>query len=393
MIRFRACTAIHQLSSCMCVGLPLTSNRQFYSRHQCSDSKGIAISPQFCNAVEAMFPAVVNARRRNIRTPERRVSDMKHRSPANGMLPHSLSPTKLASASDSESNVATVGSWMLRRGSPSTDHPQSAGQDIGHVFTEAAALDSKAQFRSINHAGTSLSQNRHRQGHYGFNATAHTNDRAVALACVASATPPLSPPLFIHIRACRYRIQSHPFLKKDKDARAPHTASPITKASPETLPRVHVQGQFGHSVNLDQSLVANRGDIVQKYSSVTKQRGFQDAGALQELHAEHRQRTLQLPFPNPAPPSMECSSFLGDASRKTALQTIQCVAAAFNMKRIFALTTFNQFSVADIPAFMSPFPRMKPLAIFFWTVCCLALQYQPTRSRHQRYSIQQTPAI
>ena len=140
-----------------------------------------------------MFPAVVNARRRNIRTPERRVSDMKHRSPADGIFPHSLSPTKLASASDSQSNVATVGSWMLRRGSPSTDHPQSADQDI----TEAAAMDSKAQFRSINHAGTSPSQNRHRQGHYGFNATAHTNDRAVALACVASATLPLSPPLSV----------------------------------------------------------------------------------------------------------------------------------------------------------------------------------------------------
>jgi hypothetical protein len=196
---------------------------------------------------------------------------------------------------------------------------------------------------------------------------------------------PYPPPLCIHIRACRYRIQSHPFLKKNKDARAPHTVSPITKVSLETLPRVHVQGQFGHSVNLDQSLVANRGDIVQKYSSVTKQRGFQDAGALQELHAEHRQRTLQLPFPNPAPPSMERSSFIGDASRKTALQTIQCVAAAFNIKQIFALTIFNQFSFADIRAFMSPFPRMKPSANFFWTVCCLALRYQPTHSRHQHY--------
>jgi hypothetical protein len=135
------------------------------------------------------------------------------------------------------------------------------------------------------------------------------------------------PPACTHKRPCRYRIQSHPFLKRDKDTRPLHPVSPATKNSPESLPRVHVQGQFGHSVDLDQTLVTNRGDIVQKYASVTKQRGFLGAWELQELHEEHRQRKLQLPFPNPTPPSLDRLSLLGDASRKAALYSIQCVEA------------------------------------------------------------------
>jgi hypothetical protein len=141
-------------------------------------------------------------------------------------------------------------------------------------------------------------------------------------------------PLCTHKRPCRYRIQSHPFLKKDKDTRPPHPVSPIMKLYPESLPRVHVQGQFGHSVDLDQTLVANRGDIVQKYASVTKQQGFQGAGELQELHEEHRQRKLQLPFPNPTPPSLDRLSLLGDASRKAALYNIQCVEAPLPCIRV-----------------------------------------------------------
>ena len=125
--------------------------------------------------------------------------------------------------------------------------------------------------------------------------------------------------------AHRYRIQTHPFLKKDKDSRVILPVSLNTKAShPIPLPRVHVQGQFGHSVELEQMLVLNRGDIVQKYSNVTKQRGFQDLGALHELHEENKQRKLNLPFPNPVPPSPMTSS-LEDASRKSALQSMQYV--------------------------------------------------------------------
>jgi hypothetical protein len=123
----------------------------------------------------------------------------------------------------------------------------------------------------------------------------------------------------------RYRIQSHPFLKKDKDLRTHQSASPNSKLSPISLPRVHVQGQFGHSVVLDQSLVLSRGDIVQKYSNVTRQRGFQDVGALRELNEEHRQRKLNLPFPNPLPPSPISLSLLEDGSRKSTLQKIQYI--------------------------------------------------------------------
>jgi hypothetical protein len=82
---------------------------------------------------------------------------------------------------------------------------------------------------------------------------------------------------------------------------------------------------------LDPVLVANRGDIVQKYSSVTKQRGFQDAAALQELHEEHRQRNLQLSFPNPSPPSLAGLSLLADAPRKAALHNIQCATALLHI--------------------------------------------------------------
>jgi hypothetical protein len=117
-------------------------------------------------------------------------------------------------------------------------------------------------------------------------------------------------------------VKTHPYLKKEKDS-STTPVSPSTKLSSLQFPRVHVQGPFGHSVDLNQSLVLNRGDIVQKYSNVTMQRGFQDAGEFQDLHEEYRQRNLQLPFPNPMPPLPARSASFADVSRKMALQNIQ----------------------------------------------------------------------
>jgi hypothetical protein len=134
---------------------------------------------------ETMFPAVVHARRRNIRTPERRISDMKRRSPSDGIFPHSLSPRKFSPAADPPSDVATVGSWMLR-----TDlHSRSHSQTANHETSNDRICDVEARHRAASSLPSSPSQPPRRQGHYGFNATAHTNDRAVALACVMPATP------------------------------------------------------------------------------------------------------------------------------------------------------------------------------------------------------------
>jgi hypothetical protein len=138
------------------------------------------------NLGETMFPAVVHARRRNIRTPERRISDMKHRSPSDGILPHSLSPRKISPAADPSSDVATVGSWMLRTELLSRSHAQTANQEASNERN----CDGEARHRASTSLPSSPNQLPRRQGHYGFNATAHTNDRAVALACVMPATSP-----------------------------------------------------------------------------------------------------------------------------------------------------------------------------------------------------------
>ena len=123
-----------------------------------------------------MFPAVVHARRRNIRTPERRVSEMQRRSPSDGIMPHSVSPEKGVTLTEPFSSAATVGSsWMLRcdtRAEVHTEVPQRIPEDSRAATTKLL--------------GSLPGQLRHRQEHYGFNPTAHTNDRAVALACVAA---------------------------------------------------------------------------------------------------------------------------------------------------------------------------------------------------------------
>jgi len=106
------------------------------------------------------------------------------------------------------------------------------------------------------------------------------------------------------------------------------------------LRRVHVQGQFGHSVELHQSIVENRGDIVQKYSSVTKQRGFQDAEAMQQRHVEQLQRRLDLPFPNPVPPAPARLLICGRRCAENHLEGIQ-----------YANTTRNRFKQATHPLF------------------------------------------
>lgn len=131
-------------------------------------------------------------------------------------------------------------------------------------------------------------------------------------------------------------------MRKDKQARSSPAPSPapLSTLSPPPLRRVHVQGQFGHSVELHQSIVENRGDIVQKYSSVTKQRGFQDAEAMQQRHVEQLQRRLDLPFPNPVPPAPARLLSVADAARKTTLQGIQ-----------YANTTRNRFKRATHPLF------------------------------------------
>ena len=127
-----------------------------------------------------MFPAVAQARRRNIRTPERRVSDMQRRSPSDGILRHSLSPRKSPSAELSSDAVTVGSSWMLRRasGAESSEHPRACALPQGSVSLPLA----------VTNGG--LSPSRHGQGHYGFNATAHTNDRAVALACDSASRLP-----------------------------------------------------------------------------------------------------------------------------------------------------------------------------------------------------------
>ena len=126
-----------------------------------------------------MFPAVVHARRRNIRTPERRVSQMQRRSPSDGIMPHSLSPEKGVTLTEPFSSAATVGSsWMLRYDTRAEVHAE---------IPPRIPEDSRAATTNLlgNLLG-SPGQLRHRQEHYGFNPTAHTNDRAVALACVAA---------------------------------------------------------------------------------------------------------------------------------------------------------------------------------------------------------------
>ncbi len=136
-----------------------------------------------------MFPAVIHARRRNIRTPERRVSDMQRRSPSDGILPHSLSPRKSPSAELSSDAVTVGSSWILRRasGTESSNHPHAGTPPQGSVSLPRAATNG------------GFSPSRHGQGHYGFNATAHTNDRAVALAC-DPASRAASHPHFSHTR-------------------------------------------------------------------------------------------------------------------------------------------------------------------------------------------------
>lgn len=139
---------------------------------------------------DIMFPAVIHARRRNIRTPERRVSDMQRRSPSDGILPRSLSPRKSPSAELSSDAVTVGSSWILRRasGTESSNHPHAGTPPQGSVSLPRAATNG------------GFSPSRHGQGHYGFNATAHTNDRAVALACDPASRLPCaaSRPLLTH---------------------------------------------------------------------------------------------------------------------------------------------------------------------------------------------------
>lgn len=123
-----------------------------------------------------MFPAVVHARRRNIRSPDRIVNDSHHRLPSDGIMPHSLSPRKSASSDVPSPHATAVGSsWMLRRVARSAEHAESAAQEHAEKVVPTASS-------TIN-----PSQLRYRRGHYGFNANSHTNDRAVALACVTPA--------------------------------------------------------------------------------------------------------------------------------------------------------------------------------------------------------------
>jgi hypothetical protein len=150
--------------------------------------------------------------------------------------------------------------------------------------------------------------------------------------------------------------------------RAHQSPSANAKLSPIPLPRVQVQGQFGHSVELDQSLVLNRGDIVQKYSSVTKQRGFQDAAALQELHEENRQRKLNLTFPNPLPPSPISLSLLEDASRKAALQKIQYILPPFLFffdEKLYLMFNAHVTLIPRLLGLYEPFPSSLTLGEFF----------------------------
>ncbi len=105
---------------------------------------------------------------------------------------------------------------------------------------------------------------------------------------------------------------------------------------------------------------------MQKYTNVTMQRGFRDAGEIQDLHEDYRQRNLQLPFPNPMPPSPARLASLGslaDASRKMALQNIQYVHIHFHGDfncYSFRVTFFLRFS-----GLYEPFPSFETYGQFF----------------------------
>jgi len=91
---------------------------------------------------------------------------MQRRPPTDGILPHSLSPRKGTTSTEPPSAAATVGSsWMLR-----FDEREGAREHVvASTSPETNFLGSPGKLR-------------HRQEHYGFNPTNHTNDRAVALA-------------------------------------------------------------------------------------------------------------------------------------------------------------------------------------------------------------------
>lgn len=124
-----------------------------------------------------MFPAVVRARRRNIHAPDKHLSGAQRRPPSDGTQPHSPSPGQSATSCETSPEAMAEGrSWMLRRDAHGVENPGAPAQEY------------KAKSQIATSCITGLSQNRNRQAHNGFNATCHTNDRAVALACVATLT-------------------------------------------------------------------------------------------------------------------------------------------------------------------------------------------------------------
>jgi hypothetical protein len=135
-------------------------------------------SPQVTGS---MFPVVADARKRNIRTPERRINGWQRFSvsPSDGILPHSLSPGELESSVEQEErlepDIARVGSsWMLHR--------------IRHFNEREVTAVQTSLENSCANKKIGCNSSHGRGGHYGFNATVHTSDRAVALACVNSRT-------------------------------------------------------------------------------------------------------------------------------------------------------------------------------------------------------------
>jgi hypothetical protein len=120
-----------------------------------------------------MFPAVVRARRRNIRATENLKLGSQCRSPSDATLPHSSSsPKNASSAEQSPEAVAVASNSMLRRETQSLEKSETVTQGCAGRTQPATS-------------GTMYpSQHRNRQGHSCFNATSHTNDHAVALACV-----------------------------------------------------------------------------------------------------------------------------------------------------------------------------------------------------------------